>query len=258
MTSPLQHAGPTTGPVRLRAAFLALEGLDADTFERLKAELLPAEKARIARLPLSHLQQQKIAGAMLARTLLAETLDADPRTVGISHDALGAPVAMHRDIPAPVYFSRTQTSGMVAACIATGARCGIDVERIKADAADRDLARHLFSPGEQAHLAAFPAQAATEAFFRIWTLKEAYIKARGLGFRLDLQGFSLISSNGTVHFDAPADDDPARWSFLSQLLAPGHCLAVAAETGALDVTVQQAFIDPGKSRVRFGAAGQQR
>ena len=69
-------------------------------------------------------------------------------------------------------------------------------------------------------------------FFDYWTLKEAYIKARGAGLAIPLDLFSFrFDGRGriSVSFDPRLGDDPERWQFALYRPTGGHVLAVALE-----------------------------
>jgi 4'-phosphopantetheinyl transferase superfamily protein len=73
-----------------------------------------------------------------------------------------------------------------------------------------------------------------DRFFDCWTLREAYLKARGMGLSLPLDQFSIfISSNQTVEirFAPGVSDDARRWRFMKSSPSLGHRLAVADGSG---------------------------
>ena len=72
---------------------------------------------------------------------------------------------------------------MILYAVTRGCPIGVDVEDITAAEWRHGLARRFFARAEVAALEALPPQVQHDAFFRFWTLKEAYIKARGLGLR---------------------------------------------------------------------------
>ena len=97
----------------------------------------------------------------------------------------GKPFALIRGEPAPIGFnvSHSGRHGLVA--IAPSGQVGVDVE-------ERDPHRNLdllietvLAEGERDALAAARGPARVHLFFKLWTLKEALLKALGEGFRLD-------------------------------------------------------------------------
>ncbi|TNF31586.1 MAG: 4'-phosphopantetheinyl transferase superfamily protein [Deltaproteobacteria bacterium] len=125
---------------------------------------------------------------------------------------------------------------MVTVALATGRDVGVDVE----DAARRgrtvELADRFFAPSEVAALRALPEGAAQrDRFFRLWTLKESYIKARGQGLAIPLSGFAfaLDGAGSAIGFSArpEVDDDAARWRFFGLRPSERHQLAVAVAAG---------------------------
>jgi 4'-phosphopantetheinyl transferase len=64
-------------------------------------------------------------------------------------------------------------------------------------------------------------------FFRLWTLKEAFIKATGEGLSRPLDSFSFALDPVSITFDPADADDPTRWQFVEQRPTPRHLLALA-------------------------------
>src|SRR5690606_16111721 len=80
-------------------------------------------------------------------------------------------------------FNLSKSSGLVVCAITRDAVVGVDVENIRRRA-PVDVADTFFAPGEVAALRALPLEQQPERFFEYWTLKESYIKARGLGLMI--------------------------------------------------------------------------
>ncbi|QUN04901.1 4'-phosphopantetheinyl transferase superfamily protein [Shewanella yunxiaonensis] len=86
---------------------------------------------------------------------------------------------------------------------ATTSSCvGVDVEQIKRSRNIRSIAEHYFSAAEQAQLMALSKEDYTAAFYRLWVMKEAYVKATGQGLSQGLNTFSfdLNSSQPLANF----------------------------------------------------------
>jgi 4'-phosphopantetheinyl transferase len=95
-----------------------------------------------------------------------------------------------------------------------------------------DIAERFFAPIEIADLANIPIERRHERFFEYWTLKESYIKARGMGLSIPLRQFSFqFRHQGRVQIATwpPLHDDPTRWCFWQFRPGPEYVPAVCAE-----------------------------
>ncbi|MEU5959272.1 4'-phosphopantetheinyl transferase superfamily protein [Streptomyces sp. NPDC047525] len=113
-------------------------------------------------------------------------------------------------------------------------RIGVDVERL--DRGDRglDAIVESFAPQEIAWVAqAAPGRARDRRVLRLWTLKEAYAKARGIGLGLAFDSFvfTLADDRGVLAFQPPDDEPPRRWRFAELEPEPGVLVAVTVMTG---------------------------
>jgi 4'-phosphopantetheinyl transferase len=99
---------------------------------------------------------------------------------------------------------------------------GADVERVPA-AVPFDVVERLFTPMERDALRAAPAAEQPARFAELWTMKEAYAKARGLGLSLPLEtiGFALHPPR------LVAGDDPSSWQVESTAPTALHRAAVS-------------------------------
>lgn len=129
-------------------------------------------------------------------------------------------------------FSSANTAGLVACAVTRGAAPGIDVEPLRAEAPAELLDRCL-SRRERAALEALPVARHAQRFVRLWTLKEAYLKARGIGLDVALDQFGFDLDNGDerprLHADPALDPAPARWHFTCLPVGPAHLGALCLE-----------------------------
>jgi 4'-phosphopantetheinyl transferase len=136
-----------------------------------------------------------------------------------------------------VRFNLSHTEGLVAVVLHPFADCGVDVERIGRRTNVLKVADRFFSPQEVTELHAQPMDRQRRRFFELWTLKEAYIKARGMGLALPLRRFSFqLDAPGPIHFVCAPEVDgrPRDWWFHQQPLGEDHLLAVAIRCPAGD------------------------
>jgi 4'-phosphopantetheinyl transferase len=116
---------------------------------------------------------------------------------------------------------------------------GVDVERVDRVVRE-DIAGRHFAPEEVRDLRALPPDAQARAFFEYWTLKEAYIKARGMGLAIPLADFAFTlapPAAPTIRFVEGFDDRPERWQFWQAWPTAEHRLALAVTREATDHAV---------------------
>lgn len=200
--------------------------IDAAAITLLDAE----ERARMARFVFERDQRLYLAAHALVRRALSRHADVDPAAWRFVAEEGGRPVLAGPAPVPPLRFNISHCRGLVACAIARDRDVGVDVERI-ADL-PRDLIDRIASPAEAAALRALPAAAQAERFFTLWTLKEAYVKARGKGLALPVE-------QACFYFDAPGAgapprfvpgpelaDRPAAWMFVRLRPTPEHCSAL--------------------------------
>ena len=95
-----------------------------------------------------------------------------------------------------IRFNVSHSHGIALYAVTRGREVGIDLERIRSDLAVAEIAERFFSRREIAMLRTLPIEAQRQAFFRCWTRKEAYIKARGEGLSLPLDQFDVSLAPG--------------------------------------------------------------
>jgi 4'-phosphopantetheinyl transferase len=211
----------------------------ADDLARLATLLTPDETARGARFVRVRDREAFVVTRALVRLTLSRygpTAPADWRFATNAHDC---PFVVDEQAgDPPLRFNVSHTDHLVVLALTRGHRVGVDVECIDRAVFDSVPERH-FAPDEVRDLRACPVEEQPRRFFDYWTLKEAYIKARGLGLALPLDQFAFALDPGrppTVRF-APGFDDPARWQFWQAWPTPRHRLALAVEREGVDLPV---------------------
>ncbi|MEU8975721.1 4'-phosphopantetheinyl transferase superfamily protein [Streptomyces monashensis] len=127
-------------------------------------------------------------------------------------------------------FNLSHAGGYSLLGIVRRQRIGVDVEGLGREARALETILTTFTPEEQRWVAgASPGRQWDRRVLRLWTLKEAYAKARGLGLGLPFDEFSftLADDRGVLGFRPPADDRAGRWRFLELEPVPDVLAAVA-------------------------------
>ena len=119
------------------------------------------------------------------RAILCEELRCDNERLTFGELRHGKPFALVDSAPAPISFnvSHGGKHGLIA--VAPKGRLGVDVEE-RTHRRDFDrLIEAAFGPSEQVDLKRERASGGFHLFYKLWTVKEALIKALGTGLSLD-------------------------------------------------------------------------
>lgn len=190
--------------------------------------LLPAgERERAGRFARVVDRAHFVAAHVLARHALREAGMPAPEVFPVN--AHGKPLLPGVD----AVFNITHTEGLVGCAVARGCEVGLDAEARRRDLEWSKLARLVLAPSERALVEALPDEA-NETFLRFWTLKEAMVKAAGLGLVQPLPDFVVNLDPPALLRSAPALGDAARWSLATPDISAAHCLALAIRSASPD------------------------
>ena len=213
----------------------ALGLLDADELRRYRAFRFDRDRRVF------------LAAHLLMRTRLSRYAPVAPGEWEFEKNAFGRPeVAGPPSGRGALRFNVSHTDGLVACAVTRMADVGVDVEYLARPTPGLDIAERFFSPDEYAMLRKAPAAEQHELFFAIWTLKEAYIKARGKGLSLPLDHFAFDIDRLTfrgVRFRDELNDKAENWQFGVRRAGPRHLMAFAVtrdKTGDIRLVVRQA------------------
>jgi 4'-phosphopantetheinyl transferase len=202
---------------------------DASLLATYHALLTPEEEARRARYVFERNRHEYLLTRALCRGVLSRYADVAPSAWRFSENQYGRPEIA---LPAgcPIRFNLTNTDGLIACLVAHDREIGVDVEDVERRGETVTIADRFFSPSEVAALRAIPVARQRARFFDYWTLKEAYIKARGMGLSIPLDQFSYIIERGApirISFDPRLPDDPATWQFAQFRPTARHLVSAA-------------------------------
>lgn len=125
-------------------------------------------------------------------------------------------------------FNLSHTDGLILLGVSRDVELGVDTENVHRAAA-LEVVDHFFSPCEATALRALPEALRKERFFELWTLKESYIKARGMGLQIPLDSFGFaLEEPGRIGFalhDARGDAGQG-WHFRQLRPTAQHMVAI--------------------------------
>jgi 4'-phosphopantetheinyl transferase len=216
----------------------------AELLEAYSRWLSPQEKARGARFVFEKDRRLHLIARALVRTSLSRHSAVDPGAWQFTETAHGKPeIASPAPAAMGLRFNISHTAGLVACAVARSHDVGIDVESGERSLPIVDLARRFFSPPEADRLSALDEALRPAHFYALWTLKEAYLKARGFGLSLPLDSLRAIAEDdGALRVDLRPDVEAEAdaWSFLPFRFGVRHCGAVAVRGGP-NATIRARF-----------------
>ncbi|HBB16517.1 MAG: hypothetical protein A3J94_04865 [Syntrophus sp. RIFOXYC2_FULL_54_9] len=174
------------------------------------------EIARMERFRFPEHRHLFLVSHLLVRMALSHYSDLPPEAWRFTNDEKGKPLIDPAAQPVSLSFSLAHTEGLAVVGVAGGSDIGVDVEAVGRRVDSAGLSRRFFSPQEAAVLENLPPGRLEEQFPLYWTLKEAYIKALGLGLSHPLDSFAFrLTGESPYRIDFSADEpqDSEKWRF---------------------------------------------
>jgi 4'-phosphopantetheinyl transferase len=198
--------------------------------EQLAATLSPDECLRADRFRQGPLRGRFVAGRATLRAILARYLTAQARQLAFQYHLHGKP-----DLAAPwdrsgLRFNVSHCRDWALFAVTVGRALGVDLERLRPLRHLAGMVERVFSAEEQRQWQALPASDRLAGFFRVWTCKEAWLKATGAGLSFPLAEVSvtvspqepprLVSIRGNA-------EEAGQWHLTSITPSAGYVAALA-------------------------------
>ena len=208
-------------------------GLDVsdDIARRFENSLSSDERARSDRFRFAHDRRRFVVRRGVLRVLLGWYLGLRPDQLRMEYNPYGKPALSGQASQRSIQFNLTHSGELALIAVTLGRKVGVDVERLNPSVDELEIAERFFSQREITTLRGLFGPVRTEAFFRCWTRKEAYLKARGMGLTCFLDHLDEYVPCG---HGAPVNvwDDPAElpgWSIQDLCPTLGHVAALVVE-----------------------------
>ena len=196
----------------------------------LRALLTDEERARERRFLFPDDQRRFLVTRALLRITLSRYADVRAQDWRFQADAYGKPGIVHASgLIRRLQFNLTHTGGLIVLAVSLDRAAGVDAECAEREISHLELAGRYFTPYEAADVGSLRGRARTRRFFEYWTLKEAYVKARGQGLSIALDQFGFqFPGRGVVDMLAgPAvRDSGANWHFWQWSCGENYLIAL--------------------------------
>ncbi|MCE5301501.1 MAG: 4'-phosphopantetheinyl transferase superfamily protein [Planctomycetaceae bacterium] len=219
---------PTLSPGALHVWRVRLD-LPSDEVQRLSDRLSNDERCRAKRFVRNEgCRHYTVAHAAL-RTIVGGYLNLEPSHVSLTVRPGGKPELSPGVGAIPLRFNLSHSGELAMLAVAWDREVGVDVERVRPTVEAENIIRRFFAPGEQSAWLATSDSQRLAAFFRAWTRKEAYLKARGAGLAGGLDRFEV-----SLEPDRPArvlrGEEPwAQWPLYDVSPGDGYTAACMIE-----------------------------
>ncbi|HQR53850.1 MAG TPA: 4'-phosphopantetheinyl transferase superfamily protein [Burkholderiales bacterium] len=202
----------------------------ADTVAALTAYLAPDEAARAGRFRhTDDVRRYRVARGAL-RVLVGGYLMQSPGSLHFEYGAHGKPGLAAGSSDVDLQFNLSHSGELALAAFCVGHPVGVDLECADRKVDALALAGRYGSPREQAMLQALDPAARSRRFIELWTCKEAWLKASGLGVTAGLAGLDIDFSGARPHIaQLPQQEqgDVRDWSVALFEPAVNHVASVA-------------------------------
>lgn len=167
------------------------ERLDADVFNELKDKI--TRKRKIDKLKLESDKYLSLFGELIIRNDINENYGIHNDDINFEYSSVGKPKVDIKD-----YHFNISHSGGYVLCGISQSDIGVDIEEIKD--VDFRISKYVFSESEQKIIDSSEDDK-TDIFYRLWTMKESYLKATGEGFNSDIKSVSFDICESNIFYD---------------------------------------------------------
>ena len=162
---------------QLRPSTIRGSGVREPCLARLAAD----ERARYEELGTEAMRETYLAARVLCRTTLSKYTGAGPSEWRFGEGPYGKPVLTEPERLKSLRFNLTHTNDLVIFAVTRAGEVGVDAEDTSRPVDVSLVARHFLSRRQETRLAQLAPCERAERFFEQWVLKEAYVKATGIG-----------------------------------------------------------------------------
>jgi 4'-phosphopantetheinyl transferase len=174
-------------------------------------------------------RERWIAGRAALRRILSAYVGVEPGAIRFRYNEFGKPAFADAQRDEPPLFNMSRAGRFALCAVARCEALGIDLQRIPEESVSESLVRHYCSPPERLTLERAPATERQSAVCQLFAYKEAYVKARGVGFSLEPDEITIgnFLSGEPALVQATGENEPARWVLREVDASPGHRAALA-------------------------------
>lgn len=219
---------------------------DNATQQKLLSWLSTSELNTLRAFRFEHDRLTYLVAHGLLRATLARHTGINPANVEFQTNPFNKPYIAAPLEALGLHFNLSHTSGIVALALTKLGQVGIDVESTHPAKNVSDIAKEILTSNEYINLMQHNSADRFSRLLKYWTLKEAFVKATGIGLTYGLQTFEFdldAQPAPLIRFLSPTDTHASDWKFQQITLPSGHILAIASHLPAqpnISISLQEA------------------
>ena len=197
---------------------------------KLSAIVSPLEQQKISRYRSDKAKHTALITRSFIRLLLSKYENIAPQAWKFEISELGKPEVSNASTP--LRFNLSHNNEIIICAICLNKDIGCDIENLSRKISVDAIAKRFFSPSEHVLISKD-----NERFFEYWTLKEAFVKATGLGISQGLDTFSFEikakddhknNDNISLTFNENCKEkDPQNWYHSLHFPDQKHCIGLS-------------------------------
>ena len=186
------------------------------------------ELCRLNRYVFERHKKQFLLGRMLVRNALSRYSNISPQYWRLTENQYGK-LFVESNQEKSLFFNLSHASDRLVLAVSRVDQLGVDIEASDKLRKIVKIAMRHFSNSEVEELVSLPDSQQLSRFYELWTLKEAYIKARGFGLVIPLNQLTFAFSEDRLilHFSREIEDDPLAWQIWQIYTPASYKLALA-------------------------------
>jgi 4'-phosphopantetheinyl transferase len=206
-----------------------------DSARRVQDILSPDELDTASRFHFERDRTRYVASHVQLRQILSRYLSLPPEEIKFGHGSHGKPfIELARR---SVAFNLSHSGDLALVAVTNESEVGVDIEQVRGDSSFAQIAKQSFSTGENQWLESLDSDDELRGFFRLWTLKEACMKAAGGGLSIPLNLFEINFDGGYPEVSSSDEALAGPWDIRELNVAEDYAAAIAVRGTISELTL---------------------
>lgn len=185
------------------------------------------DTAQIQKLKFDYLRNRAVITKGLLRLLIGRYMNLNPGELEFSYNEFGKPF-VYKDNNG-IQFNISHSEDMAVFAFTRSTEIGVDIEKVKVIDDMAGVMNLCFTEYEKNWFKTINDDSRVETFYKIWTIKEAFIKAIGRGFSFEPVDIELTNETGDqimIRNITPGEFRRKKYQVKTMEILPGYIASV--------------------------------